>query len=208
MIADGPGQQDRSPGRTEPGERSHAGHRPADAGGGDVHAVGLAVLDDLGVAADDRDAGRGAPRRPWRALRPRAPRVGSPASSTNVTTSASARAPETARSFTVPLTASSPIEPPGNAAAAPRSCRWSSRCACRPTSTCAASPSGSPGGVEQQRREQAFDQPAAGLAAGAVRHLDLRVAEADLGAERVDRSASSQTVATPHWPRRLALRCS
>ena len=40
--------------------------------------------------------------------------------------------------------------------------------------TCAASPSGSADGAEEKRREQAFDQPAAGLAARAVRHLDLR----------------------------------
>ena len=76
--------------------------------------VRLAVLDDLGVAADDR-------RRPPPARRAAIARtsassisVGSPASSTNVVTSATGRAPDTARSFTVPFTASSPIEPPGN----------------------------------------------------------------------------------------------
>jgi hypothetical protein len=36
----------------------------ADAGGGDEHAVGLAALDDLGVAGDDRHAGQRAPPRP------------------------------------------------------------------------------------------------------------------------------------------------
>ena len=56
---------------------------------------------------------------------------------------------------------------------------------CRRSATRAASPSGSGAtGAEEQRREQAFDEPAAGLAAGAVRHLDLRVAEADLAASR------------------------
>ncbi len=40
--------------------------------------------------------------------------VGSPASSTKVMTSATGRAPHTARSLTVPLTASSPMDPPGN----------------------------------------------------------------------------------------------
>ncbi len=40
--------------------------------------------------------------------------MGSPASSTKVVTSATGRAPLTAKSFTVPFTASSPIEPPGN----------------------------------------------------------------------------------------------
>ncbi len=39
--------------------------------------------------------------------------VGSPASSTKVVTSAIGLAPDTARSLTVPLTASSPIDPPG-----------------------------------------------------------------------------------------------
>ena len=39
--------------------------------------------------------------------------LGSPDSRMKVTTSATARAPATARSFTVPFTASSPMEPPG-----------------------------------------------------------------------------------------------
>lgn len=39
--------------------------------------------------------------------------VGRPASRTKVTIRVSAWAPETARSFTVPFTANSPIEPPG-----------------------------------------------------------------------------------------------
>ena len=41
----------------------------------------------------------------------------------------------------------------------------------------AASPSGSRELPTEQRRKQALDKPAAGFAAGAVRHLDLRVAE-------------------------------
>ena len=41
--------------------------------------------------------------------------VGSPASRTSVVTSATGRAPLTARSFTVPFTASSPMDPPGKA---------------------------------------------------------------------------------------------
>src|SRR5450755_588993 len=40
--------------------------------------------------------------------------AGSPSSSTSDSVSATGRAPETARSLTVPLTASSPIDPPGN----------------------------------------------------------------------------------------------
>ena len=46
---------------------------------------------------------------------------------------------------------------------------------------CAASPRGSADATEEHRREQAFDQAAAGLAARAVRHFDLRVAKSDLG---------------------------
>ena len=86
----------------------------ADAGRGHVEAVGLAALDHLRVAGRDRDTRR-APaasrhrRRdpaqvgdrealPRRRSRPRAQ---------------SGRAPETARSLTVPLTASSPMSPPG-----------------------------------------------------------------------------------------------
>ena len=67
-----------------------AGNQAADAGGGDVHAVGLAVLDHFGVAADDRDAGARAASAMARTSASRL-RVGSPASSTKVTTSASAR---------------------------------------------------------------------------------------------------------------------
>ena len=149
--------------------------------------VGLAVLDDLGVAAGDRDARRRARPRPSRALRPRASSVGSPASSTKVTTRATGRAPDTARSFTVPFTASSPIEPPGKRSGVTTKLSVViATGASRPMSTWAASPRRSPAApsVEEQRREQAFDQPAAGLAAGAVRHLDLRVAEPDRRAGR------------------------
>jgi hypothetical protein len=37
------------------------------------------------------------------------------------------------------------------------------------------------GGVEEQRREQPFDEAAAGRTAGAVRHFDLRVAKSNPG---------------------------
>ena len=50
----------------------------------------------------------------------------------------------------------------------------------RPSSlTMRASRSGSETAAQQQRREQTVDQTAAGLAPGAVRHLDLRVPKAD-----------------------------
>ena len=60
---------------------------------------------------------------------------------------------------------------------------------------------------EEQRREQSLDQPAAGLASGAVRHLDLRIAKPDLGA-----GWSSRALATHAIDVRLvaiaAFRCS
>ena len=55
----GPESRTRSPGRTDRGEQLDARNRPADAGGGDVHAVGLAVLHNFRVAARDDDT-RGA----------------------------------------------------------------------------------------------------------------------------------------------------
>ena len=105
--------------------------------------------------------------------------VGSPASSTKVTTRASARAPETARSFTVPFTASSPIDPPGKRSGLTTklsvviATRGSVDIDVRGISQRPGSRS------EEQRREQTFDQPAAGLASGSVRHLDLGIAKPD-----------------------------
>ena len=59
----GPESRIASPGRADRGRAVDAGNRPPDAGGGDVHAVGLAVLHHLGVAARDGDPGRaGRPR--------------------------------------------------------------------------------------------------------------------------------------------------
>ena len=101
-----------------------------------------------------------------------------------MTTRASAFAPETARSFTVPFTASSPIDPPGKrsgfttklsvviAMRVPLIVEMG-RIAQRFRDA-----------AKKQRRKEPFHQPAAGLAAGPVRHLDLRIAEADLGAQR------------------------
>ena len=48
------------------------------------------------------------------------------------------------------------------------------RCECRSTCNVRGIAQRLRGWPEQQRREQAFDQPAAGFATGAVRHLDLR----------------------------------
>ena len=53
-------------------------------------------------------------------------------------------------------------------------------------STWAASPSGPGDGAKEQGSEKAFDQPAAGLTSGSMRHLDLR--DRGTGSER--RSAS------------------
>jgi hypothetical protein len=78
-----------------------------------MYMVGFAVLDHFGVAA--RECMTPALRAACAHGAISASRigVGRPASSTKLTTIASARAPETARSFTVPLTASSPMDPPG-----------------------------------------------------------------------------------------------
>ena len=72
-----------------------------------------AAVDDLRVAGDEPDAGRPrrrarSPRRPGRGRRARCP----PARM-NAVDSASGVAPDIARSLTVPLTARSPIDPPG-----------------------------------------------------------------------------------------------
>ena len=78
----------------------------------------------------------------------------------------------------MPCTASVPIEPPGKRSGRTTKVsvvsarRWPS------SARTAASPSGSLEAAEE-RRDQALDQPPAGLAAGAVRHLDLRVVEPD-----------------------------
>ena len=102
-----------SPGRRPCGLRRARGSGRADAGGREVHLVGVAALDDLGVAGDDLDAGRA--RRRARSRRPRRAgrRSPGPPRGSSRAVSASGRAPATARSLTVPLTASSPIEPPG-----------------------------------------------------------------------------------------------
>ena len=142
--------------------------------------IGFAMLDDFRVAADDADAGAFGGAAPWRELRLRRISVARPASRMKVTTSASALAPETARSFTVPLTASSPIEPPGKRSGLTTklSVVMATRAPLR-FEVSGVAQAARVEAAEEQRREQPFDQPAAGFAAGAVRHLDLRVAEAD-----------------------------
>ena len=109
-----PGQQDPVARAAAPPATGRArGSLHAEAGRADVHAVGVAALDDLRVAGDDLDV-RGARRRAAIAsTSARSSSAPSPSSRTSESVSASGRAPATARSLTVPLTASSPIEPPG-----------------------------------------------------------------------------------------------
>ena len=95
-----------------------------------------------------------------------------------------ARAPDTARSFTVPLTASSPMEPPGKRSGLTTKLSVVMAKRVPLISRCAASPRGSADCKPQQRSEQILHQAAAGLASGAVRHFDLRIAKADLGKRR------------------------
>ena len=89
------------------------GHRP-DPGGRDVEAVGLAALDDLRVAGDNRNAGNVRAAAPIDETMRRRSATGNPSSITKPAVSQRGCAPAIARSLTVPLTASSPIEPPGN----------------------------------------------------------------------------------------------
>ena len=111
MIADRARRITLSPGRTRAGREAQRGiERPMPAVV--MYSVGLAVLDDFGVAAGDGDAGRAAAAAMARDSRFEIS-VGRPASRIRSTTSACGRAPDTARSLTVPLTARSPMEPPG-----------------------------------------------------------------------------------------------
>ncbi len=58
MIADPAREQDPVPGAQRRRGETGARIAPADPGRADVHAVGVAALDDLGVAGDDLDPGR------------------------------------------------------------------------------------------------------------------------------------------------------
>ena len=126
-----------------------------------------------------RRSRRRPPRRPRRSPRPRraARRRRGPPRGPATGVSASGRAPATARSLTVPLTASSPIEPPGKRIGLTTKLSVVSASSAPSTVTRA--------GVGQRverrraegRHEQALDQRLRRLAAGAVGHRDLRVAE-------------------------------
>ncbi len=127
--------------------------------------------------------------------------VGRPASSTKLTTIASGLAPETARSFTVPLMASSPIEPPGKLNGF--TTKLSVVIARRTPPMLRDAASFNSGWAEpiQQRSEQAFDQATAGNASGAVGHFDLRLAKLDLRYRAVVRRQASRR------PRQRGGRC-
>ena len=79
----------------------------------DVQPVAPPVLDDLRVPRDDGHTRLAAARAMERDDNAAVPSTSSPSSTTNAARSASGRAPAIARSFTVPLTASSPMSPPG-----------------------------------------------------------------------------------------------
>ena len=67
MVADRAGQQHHIARPRAVAGQDQPGRHDADAGGGDEHAVGLAALDHLGVAGDDRHPGLAARPRPcWR----------------------------------------------------------------------------------------------------------------------------------------------
>ena len=92
--------------------------------------------------------------------------------------SASGRAPAMARSLTVPLTASSPIEPPGKRSGLTTKLSVVSASSRRRRPHVAARRRARPSASLRERRdEQALDQRLRRLAAGAVGHRDLRVAE-------------------------------
>ncbi len=84
-------------------------------------------------------------------------------------------APETARSFTVPFTASSPIDPPGknNGCTTNESVLNASRAPA--ASSTAASPRFSRARIAKRRQKQMLHQFVAQLAAAAVAHHDGRI---------------------------------
>ena len=84
----------------------------ADPGRIDVAAVRLALLDHLGVAGDHLHPGDRAAASIEAMIRTRS-MTGKPSSRMNPADRHIGVAPDTARSFTVPLTARSPMSPPG-----------------------------------------------------------------------------------------------
>ncbi len=156
-----------------------AGKQAADPGGRDVHAVGLAVLDDFGVAAGDSDARRFGGLGPWRDFRFQNfrrqsgfenerddHRFGPRAGNRQIVYRAVHRQFADRAAGKTQRLHHEAVGGDRDSRAVDLNMRGVAERA--------------RGGTEQQRSEQSFDQPAAGLAAGAVRHFDLRFAEADL----------------------------
>ena len=109
----GPGEQDRVARAHVARRQIDARRHDADARGVDEDLVAAAAPDHLRVAGDDR--GRRRAPRPARAdsTTRRRSASGSPSSRMKASDSESGCAPPTARSLTVPFTASSPMSPPG-----------------------------------------------------------------------------------------------
>ncbi len=108
----GPESKILSPARTERGSICHSWKRAADARRRDIHAICFAMLHNFRVAAHNSHAGfaqrlRHGPNFGLENLR------GQPRFEDKSHHHCFRPAPDTARSFTVPLTANSPIEPPG-----------------------------------------------------------------------------------------------
>ena len=104
----------RSPGRSADGGHPRPRIHLPDAGGAHVHLVGVSALHHLGVAGDHLHPGGARGGSAMASTSALSSSAASPSSRISDRLSPSGRAPDTARSFTVPFTASSPIEPPGN----------------------------------------------------------------------------------------------
>ncbi len=85
----------------------------AHAGGVDIAAVAMAALDHLGVSGHDLDAGRRGGIGLRACTMAASWASGNPSSRMKLALRNFGSAPETARSLTVPLTASAPMDPPG-----------------------------------------------------------------------------------------------
>ena len=178
----GSGEEDLVARPRAPGGERHARQGMPDARGGDVQPVHLAVLDDLGVAADDRHArlargtGHGAHFGRQRlggetGLQHERgdERHGPGAADREVVHGAVHRQLADGPAGEHQRCHHEAVGGDGDGRAA----HGHARRVAQPVSFAG------PLGSEEQRREQTVHEPARRLPAGAVRHLDLRVAEAD-----------------------------
>ena len=113
VVTHGPGHQDHVTGADGGRAEGDRAFEHPDAGRRDVAAVGLPPLHHFGVAGDDVDARGGGGAPPCRRRCGAGRSMGKPSSRMKLADRCRGRAPPTARSLTVPLTARSPIEPPG-----------------------------------------------------------------------------------------------